>query len=268
MAEGEITVGVLVARTLGHEIQRVEDDLARADTTITRLQGEYDALRNTDADSPMSAAEEKANAALIRAVHHGTVISQKLQVLRSPSELERRINEKLANQQSIRRLLMSEATDTPTAPAKPTPADQGIPAQYLSDDGKKFLTGMDARLKSDLIASITGEITDEKPGASKHVFDEATARGILTARGWTGFLDRKVALLATKAASKEKAQKEREERARLAAEEKAKKDAEKKAADEAKAAAGESAPAASGKTAGSKAAQDRAQREAKAAAAA
>lgn len=167
---------------------------------------------------------------------------------------------------------MSETETTTETPKvkKPTPADQGVPAQYLNDDGSKFLTGMDARLKSDLIASITGEITTAEPGASKHVFDEETARSILEARDWTGFLDRKLAILETKAAKKAEAAKAREVREREQAEAKAKKAADAAEAKAAKAAEGGGTATASGAKSGgtSKTDQARIQREAKAAAAA
>jgi hypothetical protein len=259
---------------LGLEIQRTEEALARVDEQTAQLQAKLDGLRSADPDVAPTPDEDAASRTLLRSIHAGTTLSEKLAVLRQPSELERRINEKLANQQSLRRLLMSEATETTTAPKKPTPADQGVPAVYLSDDGKKFRTGMDARLKSDLIASITGEITAENPGQSLSIFDEATARGILEARGWTGFLERKVALLAEKADKKAKAAEAREVREREAAEKKAAAAAEKEKAKAEAAAAkaaegGSSSSGSGGKTGGSsKTDQARAQREAKAAAAA
>lgn len=128
--------------------------------------------------------------------------------------------------------MAEEATTT----KKPTPADQGVPAVYLNEDGKAFRIGMDARLKSDLVNSVVGAITKDSPGNSLQVFTEKDAMKILEARGWTSFLDRKRELIAADVAKKAASAEKREALARERADEKAKKDAAKAQEKEAKAA--------------------------------
>lgn len=164
---------------------------------------------------------------------------------------------------------------------KETPAEQGVPAVYLNPENGNFRTGMDARLKSDLVNSALGLITEANPGAALHVFDEDTALEILKKRDWTSFLDRKREIVEAREASKKANAEKREAEARERAVEKERKDAEKAAAKEAadaeKAAKKAEADAkkaetkaTSGKSSGgsSKTDQLRAQREAKAEAAA
>lgn len=148
-------------------------------------------------------------------------------------------------------------------PAKVTPKDQGVPAEYLNDEGTAFKIGMDARLKSDLVNSALGLITKSDPGESKHVFSEKEAVALLEKRGWTHFLDRKRDLEKEKAEKKAKAQAEREAKAKEKAEEKERKAAEKKAAADAKKSDSKSS---SKKGGSSKTDQLREQREAQAAA--
>jgi hypothetical protein len=190
---------------------------------------------------------------ILAAVNAGTNMSDRINQLRSPGEHERRTNDKLANIQSVRRLRMAENEEKQK---KPTPADQGVPAQYLNEAGTSFKIGMDARLKSDLVSSITGEITTENPGASLHVFSEAEARKILEARDWMGFLERKQAILAEKNAKSEARQKEREEAARVKAAEKEAKAQEREQAKAAKAAEREAAKVEAAKNAEGGAAAD------------
>lgn len=117
--------------------------------------------------------------------------------------------------------------------SKPTPADQGVPAQYLNEAGTAFRIGMDARLKSDLVNSALGLITKEEPGNSLNVFTEAEATKLLETRGWTSFLDRKKEILAAQEAKRAESTAKREAAAReraTAKEQADKEKAEKKAA--------------------------------------
>lgn len=119
--------------------------------------------------------------------------------------------------------------------AKESAKDQGVPDVYLNENGN-FKIGMDARLKSDLVLSATGQITTAEPGNSLHVFSEKDAVALLTKRGWTSFLDRKREILAADESRKAETAKKREEQARERAAVKAEKDKEREAAKIAKAA--------------------------------
>jgi len=281
----DIPIEITISQEIEAEIERLTDLQERTDTIVFDLQAQYnEAAATADAsEKPEDLATATAlHRRLISALASGTDTSMKIQTLRHPSELERRVNSVLANKESIRRLRMSEQE---TASKKPTPRDQGFPDVYLSESGK-FRIGMDARAKSDLVASVVGDITPEDLGNALHCFTEDEAVKLLEARGWTGFLERKQQILAEKTAAKEARAKEREEAARVRAAEKEKKDAEKKAAAEAKAkaeaeakaAAAESGDAAdtatskqpsrSSRSSSGKSEQQRAAREAKAAAAA
>lgn len=275
--EGSSTLAVrdAVGVRLDREMFGVKERLATVDNLLLGLQEKADEAeriaRNSESDED-HAVRDQLQDRLNELLVESTILTMKLKELRSPSELERRVTKALANQTSLRRLLaMSEATATAEAPVKtkkPNAADKGAPAIYLNDDGK-FRIGMDARFKSDLVNSATGQITTEKPGASLQVFEVAEAERLIAAFDWTQFLTRKQEILAGDQAKKAEAAKVREEKARVRAEEKAAKDAAKAAAK-----ATESAndttdgKATTGGKTPSKTDQARAQREAAAAAAA
>lgn len=261
---------------IDQEIDKLRADLQRVDDRTFDLQGKHDqaqAAADASGDPEDQRKADQINRALVGSINRGTATSEKLQTLRHPSELERRAQDKLANQASIRRLRMAEEA---TTVKKPTPKDQGFPDAYLSENGK-FRIGMDARAKSDLVASVVGDITAEELGNALHFFPEKEALELLEVRGWTPFLDRKREILADKAQKQEARAKERDEAARVRAAEKeakAKEKAEAKAkADAEKAAAaaatgdGDAKPATTKKGGTSKADQQKAAREAKAEAA-
>lgn len=106
--------------------------------------------------------------------------------------------------------------------AKETAKDQGVPAVYLNEAGN-FRIGMDARLKSDLVAAA---LEIEQP-ESLHSFTVKEANALLKKRGWQRFLDRKKELLAAKAERQKEAAEAKETRARERAAEKEQKAAEK-----------------------------------------
>ena len=131
--------------------------------------------------------------------------------MNDPQEIQRRVSERLAAQPRKGPLEMAkprtapeavEETEEPEAPAKPkkkNARDRGVPEPYLADNGN-FGTGLDARYKSDLVASALGY--DNKGALMQFDPDDAIAR--LEERGWMGFYDRKKAILDEKAAAKAK----------------------------------------------------------------
>jgi hypothetical protein len=270
---------------LDREIGALSNRLAQIDEQLLpQLQDAVEQAERKSQESGLDtdyAKAERLQEQLIKLIDEGTNTSRHLQILRSPRELERRTNTALTLKTSIRRstdMSTTEETTTPAVPAvpakpkKPNAQDKGAPAIYLNDDGK-FRIGMDARLKSDLVLSATGQITAEKPGASLQVFEPEEAEQLIEAFDWGYFLDRKKALIAVEADKKAKSAAEREEKARQRAEEKAAKDAAKAAAKaEADLAKQSQVNEAESKKAAaaapSKTDQARAQREAKAAAAA
>ena len=100
------------------------------------------------------------------------------------------------------------ASKTPTI----TPREQGIPDVYLTEDGKKFKPGYDAKLKRDLIAAI--DDLDNPNGL--HTFEKSEAARILAARDWNDHLvksrrsrEAKEARAKAKAADKATAEKQK-----------------------------------------------------------
>lgn len=85
---------------------------------------------------------------------------------------------------------------------KPTAKDQGVPEVYLGPGGR-FRPGMDARYKSDLIASALGIESKD----ALMTFDPTDAKKRVTQRGWGKFLAEK-----RKALAAERKRREREGR--------------------------------------------------------
>lgn len=115
-----------------------------------------------------------------------------------------------------RNMAKTENAKPAAAPKKPTAKDQGVPAVYLGANGN-FKPGLDARLKSDLVAAILGI---ENKGALA-TFTKETAEKLIKARGWQGFVDTKQRVLEAKTAKADKAAADKAERVRIAAEAKA-----------------------------------------------
>lgn len=263
-------IEIVIETKIAKEIVELRTRLDEIDTKAFDLQVlcEEAERKAEQSGKPEDLAEyQSLHRQLISYINAGITFSEKIQTLRQPSELGRRVNEALANQESLRRLLMTETQTETAKPKKPTPLEQGVPEIYLNEDGSKFRTGMDARLKSDLIESIVGGITKDKPGNSLVVFDEKSAMAILEARDWTDFLVRKQALLGEKAEKKAKAETARAEAAEAKAKEKAAKAEAAKAEKAAKAETAAEGKTSSSKGSSSKTDQLRKQREEQAAAA-
>jgi hypothetical protein len=78
--------------------------------------------------------------------------------------------------------------------SQPTARDRGVPDGYLGEGGS-FRPGMDARYKSDLIASALGLDTSK----ALETFDPGDAEKRIAERGWEKFLERKREILAAQA---------------------------------------------------------------------
>jgi hypothetical protein len=89
-----------------------------------------------------------------------------------------------------------------TSKTKQTAKEQGVPDVYLGPSGN-FRMGMDARYKSDLVLSVAGA-TEKQKSRMLRTFRPADARKRLAARGWTGWLDRKLAKQAAPTGGKSK----------------------------------------------------------------
>lgn len=177
----------------------------------------------------------KAMNALQRAMDRERHVAQQILDLQNPEVLEVR-EQTSAHMRNIRKEYKM---------AKETAKDQGVPEVYLNEAGN-FRIGMDARLKSDLVGAVVGEVTKDNPGASLHVFSESDAMALLEKRGWVSFLDRKREIIAAKEAKKAESAAKREATARERAEAKAAKDKEKAEAKAASDAEKEAAAAAKG----------------------
>jgi hypothetical protein len=230
----DIPVDILVETEISADIAETLARQKEIDDQAFDLTGERDTLEKRDPDDPQVG---KLTRQIVLLIERGTALSERLQALRSPGEHERRVNERLVKQASLRRL-----TDRRNTVAKETAKDQGFPDAYLNEKGG-FKIGMDARAKSDLVLSALGQITKENPGNSLHVFSEKEATALLQKRDWMGFLERKRALIQADEQKKAEAAKKREEQARERAAEKEKRDAEKAAAKAEKANAADAAAA-------------------------
>lgn len=74
------------------------------------------------------------------------------------------------------------AEEKPAKEKKPTAADRGVPAVYLSESGS-FKPGYDAKLKSDLIVAVLGD-------GRLHQFTAEEAMALLTERNWLPMLEK------------------------------------------------------------------------------
>lgn len=256
---------LVVQEKIDFEIAVQMDRIAEQELLLPEAQGEYDAAWDewlVDAkahpdDDPPAEIENRVDGAS-RRIHgiYANISTAKANIkrLQNPAELQRRM-------QTTERLIalrersnMSEDGKT----KKPTAKDQGVPSEYLNPDTGNFRIGMDARLKSDLVNSALGIESAE----ALHTFSEKEALKLLETRGWMRFLDRKKEIIAAKEEKAAAAAQAKEERARERAAEK-----EAKAAAKAEAAEKKASSTSKKSPGTSKSDQDRAQREAKAAAA-
>lgn len=220
----------LVRERLDSEIAEQQAKIPKIEALLPEAQVEYDAAWDAwmddarahphDETSPeISARTDAASRRMFGLYDSIHAVRQRIVRLEAPIEFEQRMQ----THQRINAL-----RERSTTMAKETAKDQGVPKEYLNDAGN-FRIGMDARLKSDLVAAA---LEIEQPEAL-HSFTVAEATKLLKTRGWMRFLDRKKEILAAKAQRAEEAAKAKEERARERAAEKevkAKEKAEAKAA--------------------------------------
>lgn len=198
-------------RELEERIERMDKDLPKAtrehdraakaaDKVWDRVIPRYDQV--TDAPVKVQEALERATrveAAALRTVFRlidgAHAARAKIERLRHPAELERR------SQTRERVNALRKEYGMADKAKKVTARDQGVPEDYLGENGN-FKPGLDARYKSDLVLSIVGA-TDGDAKKMLQTFPEADARKRLEQRGWTSFLDRKLAIVAEKATKAE-----------------------------------------------------------------
>jgi hypothetical protein len=212
--ETQLDPGVVERETakLQEEIERCTADLAVCDDALLSLEDRYQrAARKADGPTATDAdrrEDDLAHAALVRMQGRGLAFSERLQILRSPDELERRINRWLVKNERIEKLT---ATVKKNAPVKVSAKDQGVPEVYLTEKGT-FKIGMDARCKSDCVNAILGL---PSPDALFQLSPQL-AQKIVDARGWGFYVERRRAIedekakkAAKKAAEKATAVKEK-----------------------------------------------------------
>jgi hypothetical protein len=196
-------VEIVEEAKLQQEIVFLTQRQRHVDDQMFEQQGVYEKAQSKADASSKLADVEAANAAhekLLKLIAAGTTVSEKLQILRQPAELERRVNQSTI--QTERTATKVAATKTKTS--KETAQDQGFPKAYLGSNGN-FKPGLDARAKSDLINAVLGI----DGGSALHKFSAEKAQELIDVRGWGDFLDRKREIVEAKAEAKEKAAKEK-----------------------------------------------------------
>lgn len=184
-------------RTLEKEIQDVKNEWGDVVGKIGPAQIEYDKARaaedkhdNYDKLLPddVRVRSDRAQTALFAWLDRKVVLEKKLVKLQSADEIERR---KSVNNRMKEIRVASNSK-------KETARDQGVPNTYLGANGN-FKPGMDARYKSDLIASVLdGKIGDK----GLHQFTKESAMERLQQRGWMPHLAKAKASREAKAAKK------------------------------------------------------------------
>lgn len=221
---------VLVRQRLSEEIAVQQAAIPKVEARLPEVQATYDAAwdewledarKHPDQATPpeLSARVDAASRAMFGAIDSIHNIKQRIVRLNSPMELQERM-QKTERITALRRR---------TTMAKETAKDQGVPKEYLNDEGN-FRIGMDARLKSDLVNAAL----DLPAPEALATFTKADAVKLLKARNWMSFLDRKKEIIEAKEKRAAEAAKVKEEKARERAAEKEKK-AEEKAEAKAKA---------------------------------
>jgi hypothetical protein len=187
-----------VLRTLETEIENTKSEWAEVTSKIGPAQKEYDRAigveyKDKRFDKPLPEdvvkATDKAQSTLFAWMDRKVVLEKQLAKLQSADEVERRrqVNNRI---KEIRVASNSK---------KETAKDQGVPGTYLGPSGN-FKPGMDARYKSDLIASIL----DGKIGPKGlHHFTKESAMERLQQRDWLGHLEKAKKSREAKAAKKE-----------------------------------------------------------------
>lgn len=188
-----------VLRTLESEIENTKQEWIEAVTKIDPAQKEYDQAfaaegkyKNYDKPLPddVVKATDRAKSALFGWMDRKVVLEKKLAKLQSADEVERRrvVNNRL---KEVRKLASNNSK-------KESARDQGVPNTYLGPSGN-FKPGMDARYKSDLIASALGEKISDK---GMHQFTKESALERLQQRGWLSHLEKAKKSREAKAAKK------------------------------------------------------------------
>lgn len=189
-----------VLRTLEQEIENIKTEWVDVTDKVAPAQEAYDKAiavegKYTNYDKPLpedvAKATDRARSLLFGWIDRKAVLERQLAKLQSPGEVERRreVNNRL---KEVRKVASSNSK-------KESARDQGVPGTYLSASGN-FKPGLDARYKSDLIASALGEKIVE--GKGLHQFTKESALERLQQRGWMPHLAKAKASREAKAAKK------------------------------------------------------------------
>lgn len=168
------------AERLESEIAALRAEHEAMDEQLFSIQDAYDvewAKVPLDQDSP---ALDKYHGQLLEIFGAQKNLRQRIEVLSSPSELDRRLQD--ATFTSDGTLKQARTPAEPKASAR----DRGVPDVYLGETGN-FRPGMDARYKSDLILSALGLPAPD----ALQTYDPADALTRIEERGWQAFLDKK-----------------------------------------------------------------------------
>jgi hypothetical protein len=189
-------VEILVEEKLQQEIAEATIRLRRLDDMLFDAKGEYDkaADRAEKTHKPEDIRKaENLHQRVVSLADQGTAQSQKLRILKTDEERERRVQSKSITNERIKKMTATKTT-------KETAKDQGFPAKYLGSNGN-FKPGFDARAKSDLINAILG-----LPNGNALVkFSVEDAEKLIAVRGWESFVEKKRKIEAEKTAKAEAA---------------------------------------------------------------
>jgi hypothetical protein len=188
---------------LDAEIAELQSKVERIDADLIQVQADYDKAWAKESKSgfenvspAVTAESDRCSRQIMALLEQRKSAAQKLDQLRNPAELERRMQDVDASARQIERIKTMADKKAP----KQTARDLGTPEVYLSESGN-FRPGMDARYKSDLVNSALG-IKDKK---ALMTFEVKDALERLQVRNWVGFLTRKREIIEAKAAKAEKA---------------------------------------------------------------
>jgi hypothetical protein len=196
-----------VRAALQAEIDRLQVEYDRLEAQLPKLEHDYDMARKEACNAIDSPAADRCSDSVIKVLTQQMTIMEKMDLLRNPAELERRMQDAGVKTQRIERIKTMAAT---VASKKQSARDMGTPDVYLAENGN-FKPGLDARFKSDLVHSYLGL----KSKKALRTFTKDEAESFLQARSWMGFVSQKREALERQEAKAAKA-KERKTRAKPA----------------------------------------------------
>lgn len=181
------------------ELEQAEDESHAVGMQVLRLDDAGKAIpaKLKEEDEKKLKAKDRARVTFDNTEARLAQMQRKLKDLQDPSKIEQRV---------ATRARLAQVKER-TMATKQTAVEQGVPAAYLGNDGAgpNFGVGMDAACKGDICAAFAG--VPKSNARHDWTTDESRTLGqtILDARGWNGFLQRKMELVAAKAAAAEQA---------------------------------------------------------------